>query len=277
MARPATLASPVFIVGSPRSGTSMLAHVLLTVGYSGFREGNLLGLLNTLNRAIDQHFVWFGTDNPDVLMSRVDADAMKREVGDIFRRALENEHPIPPWFDKSGNPDVIQIIPVLLDLWPDARFIFAKRRGIENITSRLTKFPGHSFEYHLRDWARNMRVWREIRAAFPDLACIEVDQQDMLTNAHDVAARIGGLIGLSPSQQAEVAEILRRERPQQTSVGSTERVLSIEDTGWSPADVARFLEHCKTEMDAFGYTMDGRYRDRPDTPGRHCELAAESD
>lgn len=30
---------PVFVVGSPRSGTSILVDGLLSVGYKGFREG----------------------------------------------------------------------------------------------------------------------------------------------------------------------------------------------------------------------------------------------
>lgn len=263
IALPPRLASPVFVVGSPRSGTSVLAHVLLSVGYSGFREGNLFGLLHTLNLAIDQYFVWFGTDNEEVLMSRIDRDAMKLEVGEIFRRAVEDQHPIPPWFDKSGNPEVIEVIPQLLELWPDAHFIFAQRRAIENVVSRLSKFPEHSFEYHLRDWARNMRAWRELRLAMPDLPCTEIDQQDMLQDPVGVADRIGDLIGLDAARREAVAEILRLERPQQSGFGSSERLLSIEDTGWSPADVALFTEHCGPEMAAYGYTLDERYRLRP--------------
>ncbi len=252
-------ASPVFIVGSPRSGTSMLAHVLLTIGYSGFREGNLFGLLHTLQTAIDQYFVWFGTDNEEVLMSRIDRDGLKREVAQIFRGALDQQHPIPPWFDKSGNPEVIELIPVLLDLWPGARFIFAKRRAIENVTSRLSKFPEHSFEYHLQDWARNMNAWRTIRHVLPESARIEIDQQDMLRDPDDTAARIAGLVGLAPARVGEVATLLREERPQETGFGSSERVLSLEDTGWSDADVALFDRHCAAELKAYGYSRDEFY------------------
>lgn len=256
---PVDLATPVFIVGSPRSGTSMLAQLLLSAGYSGFREGNLFGLLHTLHAAIDQYFVWFGTDNAEVLMSRVDRDAIKREVAAIFRRTLEHEHPIPPWFDKSGNPDVIELIPELLDLWPDARFIFAKRRAIENVTSRMAKFPEHHFEYHVQDWARNMRAWRQLRATLPDLACTEVDQQDMLRAPAAVAARIAALIHLDSVREAEMVRLLQTERPQETGFGSSERVLSLDDTGWSSPDIALFMQHCHHELDAYGYSLDEHY------------------
>lgn len=256
---PVAPAFPVFIVGSPRSGTSMLARIMLKVGYHGFEEGNLLGLLYTLNDAVDQHFTWFGTDNPAVLIAHVEPASMKRQIGEMFRQVFERHHPQPPWFDKTGNPTVIETIPMLVQIWPHARFIFAKRRAIENVVSRLIKFPDHSFEYHLQDWARNMGAWREVRAAMPELACIEVDQQDMVRDPIGVALRIGTLLGLSPLQQAQIVGSMTSERPQQSSFGSAERVLSLADTGWTPADVDRFVQHCKTEMDAYGYTFDERY------------------
>ncbi len=40
-------AAPLFIVGSPRSGTSVLVDAAFAAGFKGFREGNLLGLLQT--------------------------------------------------------------------------------------------------------------------------------------------------------------------------------------------------------------------------------------
>ena len=33
---------PVFVVGSPRSGTSILVDALFSAGYKGFREGSFL-------------------------------------------------------------------------------------------------------------------------------------------------------------------------------------------------------------------------------------------
>jgi hypothetical protein len=256
---PAPSASPVFVVGSPRSGTSMLAHLLISAGYSGFREGNFLGLLRHIERLLGNYFNWFGTDNPEVLMSRIDREELLADIAELFRRRLEKEHPIAPWFDKSGNPEVIELIPTLVQMWPSARFVFAKRRSIENIVSRLKKFPEHPFEYHCRDWAKNMSAWRAVRAALPDLACIEVEQQDMVKHPAVVAAELGELLGLPPDRQAGLIKIMGSERPQQTTAGSTERVMSLASTGWSPADVDLFLTHCKAEMDAFGYTLDETY------------------
>ena len=53
---------PIFIVGSPRSGTSILVQALLGAGYTGHHEGNLLSLLQGLERSIDQHFRIFGSE-----------------------------------------------------------------------------------------------------------------------------------------------------------------------------------------------------------------------
>ena len=51
--------SPVFIVGSPRSGTSALADVLWHIGYHGFGEGHFLTLLRDIDTIVDQHYVRF--------------------------------------------------------------------------------------------------------------------------------------------------------------------------------------------------------------------------
>lgn len=46
--------------------------------------------------------------------------------------------------------------PIVKELWPSSVFVFAKRRGIENVISRTRKFLGESLENHCADWARNM-------------------------------------------------------------------------------------------------------------------------
>ena len=239
----------------------MLAQMMLRVGYQGYEEGNLLGLLHALSDAVDQHFTWFGTDNPAVLMAMSRRPTSSRTSPRCSAACSSAITRSRPGSTRPATRRVIEIIPTLVRLWPEARFIFAKRRGIENVVSRLSKFPEHSFEYHLQDWAKNMRAWRLVKAELPTLAGIEVDQQDMLRDPIGVAVRIGRLLGLSPLQQAQIVGHMTSERPQQSHSGSAERVLSLADPGWSPDDVARFMRHCKAEMDAYGYTMDERYRD----------------
>lgn len=255
-----TSRSPVFVVGSPRSGTSVLAAALRQADYHGFHEGNFVGLIDHFDRITDNYYRSFATGDPHVMISKIDKELFKTQVHQVFKRMVDRLNPLAPWFDKSCNPDVIRNIPVLLKLWPAAHFIFARRRGIENVLSRLRKFPHHNFEYHCKDWANNMSAWRTVRQAIPNLKAVEIDQQDMIRTPDTVANQLAAFLAISPHLQTRMVDTFRAERPQRTAEGTAERVLALRSTGWSRAEIDLFTEHCGEEMDLFGYTMDEQYR-----------------
>ena len=249
--------SPVFVIGSPRSGTSALVDALFSVGYHGFREGNLLPLLPVLAKTIDRHWSFFGKGGAEVLVSNVDPEKIKAKIAFIFKDVVDALNPTAPWMDKSGNPEMIEAIPFLLTLWPDSRFIFAKRRALENIVSRMQKFPGN-FEYHCRDWAKNMETWRHRRQSLPADCWVEIDQQDMIRKPEACAAHLAGLLNLSVGQRDTLSAIFARSRPQQTAVGTAQRVLSLDAT-WNEHQRQLFKLLCGPEMKAYGYSLDETY------------------
>ena len=99
-------------------------------------------------------------------------------------------HPYPLWFDKSGHAEMIPAIPILRRLWPDSVYIFCKRRAIENVASRLKKFPAHDFERHCAGWAKTMAAWRGVRPELPPEIYLEVDQQDLIRDTEAISTRI---------------------------------------------------------------------------------------
>jgi hypothetical protein len=251
---------PIFIVGSPRSGTSILVQALLGAGYTGHHEGNLLSIIQGLGRNIDQHFRIFGSENPLVLTSHIKAPMLKDALFLRLRDMIDAHHTGQTWFDKTGNPEMIEAIPILRMMWPDCRFIFAKRRGIENVTSRLTKFPGLSFEYHCADWARNMMSWRRVVSEMPDLPHIEIDQHDIAQAPEGAAAALAAFLAVPLSVQTSIMEIFERDRPQETEPGSAARTLTLASTGWSAQERQFFHKHCDAPMAAYGYTGDESYQ-----------------
>lgn len=128
-----------------------------------------------LDQLIDRQFSLFSGDKN--LISAVDKNKLKTSIFGILKQTADELNPEASWFDKTGNPDMIFAIPVLLKLWPESVFIFAKRRAIENVKSRLKKFPNHNFDYHCSDWAKNMSAWRQIRTQLPASKFVEIDQQ----------------------------------------------------------------------------------------------------
>jgi hypothetical protein len=256
--------SPVFIVGSPRSGTSILVSALRVVGYGGFNEGNFLPLINILGRAVDRHLGVTGKSSPNVLAAHVDPEFLKRKIEDVIRDMADGLNVGNMWFDKSGNPDMIEAIPRLRLLWPNSVYIFAKRRAIENVISRVKKFPAHNFEQHCASWAINMAAWRKVRAELPPDAYLEVDQFDLIRDTEGISRRITGFLGLPPELSKKILKTFKMHRPQQTSNGSAEQIYSLDSLGWSDDQVAAFKRICSSEMEAFGYTDGAGYdRDLP--------------
>jgi len=251
--------SPVFIVGSPRSGTSALAKALSNSGYQGFNEGNFLPLITIVERHIDRHFALSAKPNPNVFVAQVDPQALKSRIEDIFKEITEALNPGPFWFDKSGNAEMIRAIPILRRLWPDSIYIFAKRRGIENVVSRVKKFPGHNFEYHCADWAKNMAAWREIREELPAGVYLEVDQQDLIRNTEDISMKIAEFLQLTEEQLKKLTNTFRSGRPQETSKGSAMKTYSFDSIGWTESEAATFKKYCASEMDAYGYSEGEEY------------------
>ncbi len=253
-----SLHTPLFIVGSPRSGTSILTDGMLAAGYRGFREGNFLPLLRVYKAAADRHYTEFGSGSGEVMAARIDWEAFKADIFSVFKRHVDRLNPETPWMDKSGNPEMIEVLPHLLDLWPSAVFVFAKRRGIENVISRSRKFPGHTFEYHCRDWAKNMAAWRAVRDAAGERA-IEIDQQEIIRAPEQSARRLADFAKAGVSACGRIREVFTVGRPQETTAGSAAAVCSLEKSSWSQEQRAAFLNICSGEMEAYGYSTEESY------------------
>ena len=251
--------SPTFIVGSPRSGTSILISSLLRAGYNGFLEGNFISLARVIERDVDRFFSSFYTPNPKVLMSRIDKADLKQRLSRLIIETALAQQPPAPWVDKTGNPEMIETIPFLREMFPQARFIFAKRRAIENIVSRLIKFPNLNFDYHCADWARTMVTWRNLRASQPAEDLLEVDQREISIRPEETAARIGSFLQMMPAGTESVLRSFTSHTPQQTESGSAHRILTLETAGWSEPQISTFHKLCNEEMQAEGYSTDETY------------------
>jgi hypothetical protein len=253
-----SLRSPVFIVGSPRSGTTILAEALREVGYFGFNEGHLLSLLMPIRKLINQHFTECDAHDDAQLLSNVDREEFTQNIFDVFRLHEQRYNSYEPWFDKTPDAAMIHAAPFICRLWPDAAFIFAKRRAIENVASRMKKFPETTFEDHCKYWAETMAAWRAVRDE--GISYIEIDQYDIAHHPEESGAQIGSFLGLSRHSIENMTTKMTNSRPQRTNAYGMSQISSIENFGWSLEQIETLRANCTAEMEFYSYTFDERYR-----------------
>ena len=245
---------PVFVLGAARSGTSAVTHALLAgTRYEGNEEGHLLDVLAPLIVTLTQFYAGKTDERSpgrNTTVARVPKAFFEDAFNEMVITATRSLFPQGLWLDKTPSANMIHLAPRFLRIWPNARFIFMKRRAIENIASRLRKFD-YDFAHNCREWAQVMEAWLSVREQLDGVA-MELDQLDVAREPARAAAAITSLLGLSPVEQRRVAQMLASERPQQTGDTFGE-VTSLEKIGWRPDWVRTFREMCGPMMAAFDY------------------------
>jgi hypothetical protein len=257
-------AQPVFILGSVRSGTSAITTALACgTRYVGFREGQVFDLLHQIQECargfyMDKHS---SLQNDTVMLRYVPLEYITDLLGSAFRDLADRLFSSRYWVDKTPNVDMIRLAPTLLRVWPKARFIYMKRRGIDNLMSRLRKFPDTvTFRTHCADWAQSMRAWEEVRPKLGDQG-IEIDQHDMLSEPQIVAQRVGNFLELNHAEILSLGVQLQ-DRTLERTAASVHDTPALCDTGWTCEQITIFLNLCGPTMRMFGYGVEKSYFDR---------------
>jgi Sulfotransferase family len=253
---------PLFVIGSARSGTTALCLGLkLATRYDGFPEGHVLDIAIRLATAVNEHLerkeAWIKPGAQAAFhLGQLAHGRVQAEIIELLRR-LTGGFTTPYWFDKTPTYQMVASIPLLSQAWPNAQFIFMKRRGLENVRSRIRKFTRSDFSSACHDWALIMREWRIVRDAIPG-RFIEIDQHTLALNPGAAAASAGRLLNLNPEEVEALTNVLRHKRPE-ALVGAECIISDLSELDWSTEQVEKFREECDAEMIAYGYTYDARY------------------
>lgn len=256
---------PVFILGPARSGTSALALGLLkTRRYEGYGEGHLLPLALELLRTAHKYYdASAAKEKDDTLIRKIPVRTFERLVRRSFVQLTRSAFPSGYWLDKTPTVEMVRAAPLMRELWPNARFIFIKRRVIENVISRLRKFPQDSLEEHYMDWHGVMHAWLDVRHILANVS-IEVDHLELARSPADVSTKLSDFLGLTGDQSQKLANSLAGDRPEQTS-DNFAAVHTLEDLNLTEEERERLTEQCNPVMAAFGYDYSGQYFSQPDS------------
>ena len=265
---------PVFVMGAARSGTSALSQGLLaSTQYVGQDEGQILDLLAPLTRTVECFYQLKADEvrrlERNTLIQRVPQRYVMDGIKAIFASAMREVFPGRRWIDKTPTVEMVRSIPLLLGIWPNARFIFMKRRALENLLSRERKFGAIDFEFHCREWADCMDAWEELRPALAGRA-LEIDQHELLRDGARVASAIAILLGLTANETAKLADVLVKHHPERTST-EPHAACDAETIPWTAQRWEIFDRVCGPALVRYGYSRDaGYYRSGADCPDRSC-------
>jgi len=252
----------VFVVGAARSGTTRIKTALSdALGLERSGEGHFYPVSRDVEAALDAYFDRLRAKaGPKTMIQAVDRDAVRNGIRAAIRQAFDAVAG-PSFVEKTPGTGAILALPMVVDQWPEARIVFARRRGIENVISALWKFPNWTFEASCRGWTEAMATWSGLGPAVKDRA-IEIDQFDMAREPETTAARLGAFLGLDAAATAVVAEAFtERAHPRaNTRVSSMEELqrdpIPLAETPWSPEQRATFVALCGEMMVACGYSID---------------------
>jgi hypothetical protein len=250
---------PVFILGPARSGTSAVALALLhSERYHGSGEGHLWALADRLLAAVDTYYHQnAGALSHGTTLRRVSRDALTDYIRRGFVQLARRLYPTAYWIDKTPTVPAVMATPLILQLWPNARFIFIRRRVIENLLSRRRKFPQHRDEPQYSDWAAIMRAWLEVRALLKETA-IEIDHRELVFDPARTSAAITSFLNIPEPAATKIQHYIVHNRPEQTDANFGS-VHSLGSLNMTEEQVRRLHETCDEVMSAYGYTYDESY------------------
>ncbi len=258
-----TETSPIFILGSPRSGTTIITLALREgANIPGYQEGHFLPLLKLLIDEVEKYYEQFSNvankEEANVMLAHIKQKRLENLVIKAFHNLLLQIHSEQVWLDKTPGELMIKTSPHILNTWSKSRFIFAKRRSIECIQSRLKKFPKVSFESHCIQWKKCMQSWLNVKNSLKG-HYIEIEQRDIALNPQKTAQKMVHFLGLEKHYIQQIEKIFTNKRPQHTGGKENEKSISIEELGWTKPELEIFRKHCNNLNKKLGYSESSSY------------------
>lgn len=210
--------SPVFIVGAPRSGTTLLQYMLrshpdlsLPTGESHFliplyrgasefgdlsRPGNVRRVLAAMYAQsanfldTDLHGLKFDIDRLTEEFVAEGRHTMRDIIAGIFEKNAQGENK-PRWGDKT--PYYVLHLPKLLDWWPKAQIIHIIRDGRDvalSMFARQHDFGIYNSHCAAREWARYVDTGHALGQAIPADQYLEIRYEDLIRGQHETLATV---------------------------------------------------------------------------------------
>lgn len=152
----------VYILGSTRSGTSALRNAVARTRYNGYGEGHMTRMLTGLIATVRQHESRALPDRGNA-HSKMQRHKLLKHLFAGYEAYLAEQVKSDHVVDKTPDLLTIQAAPRLNALHSDVKFIHCARRHVDNIQSKVKKFPNLSFRQSCEAWAGCNQSWLEVK------------------------------------------------------------------------------------------------------------------
>jgi Sulfotransferase family len=242
----------VFMVGSPRSGTSVLLRAMQAVcGLRAHGESHVIPAVAKAVFHLRSYYERFQGGSADVLIRELHVDRIEEPVFDGIRAFYREIYGGMGWADKTPSDEAIYCVPLIRRIFPDAKILVTRRNGIEVVGSYRKKF-GSPFRDACENWSRVMKGISRLRRDCPNI--LELDQFDLANDAEQVGVRIGAYLEM-PTCSADLGTFLKINREDRLSTHDWNTRLPLSAVDWSESEKSLFVELCGQEMKENGYAI----------------------
>lgn len=255
----------VFVVGSPRSGTTAVGKALRKgLAAKAHGESHVVEGIGLMLRQAEQFFLHSRTAVvSNNLVNIVPASMLLAEHIKMLRSLYQLYYGTQVHLDKTPGIPMLEHLPLVFVAWPNAKVIFCKRRVLENVASRLIKFPKVSFEAHVKQWKQSFVTWRQSRQQISQLLkrhdwFREVEQKQLSDYPQICCDELSQFLGLNVAQTKRVMKSFTQDKPEQTS-GGQRQSKALHEYPWSEHQKQFLLEKCEQELRNQGYSLDSHY------------------
>jgi Sulfotransferase family len=278
---------PIFVVGCPRSGTTMLqlmlhAHPRIAIPpetrflLEAYRNRRQFGdLRRRTNREALARFIvdrrqtsfrYLGLDPAAVIADILDGPpTLGSGIGAVFR-AYSARFGKPRWGDK--RPAYLNNLDVILRLFPDAQIVNIVRDGRDCVAS-LQEMPWHrkGIYHSIAAWAQAVDNARAARRRLPAESFYEMRYEDLVSDPQQHLAALCDFLGeeydpamANPADIAPVAVPEYKAWHERTRSPVTEGRVGSWKERLSPAEIALCEALLGKRLAAGGFEVTGNHR-----------------
>jgi hypothetical protein len=254
---------PVFVVGARYSGAGTLSKALCAgADWLGWEEGHLFStlpfILSTIKKTWDEVGKYETGPKEDYALGQVDAYQIMNQILQVTNRtyagAAAARH-VPRWVDNSPTIEGVMVVPLLGQVYPQAKFIFLHRHPLRSVLSYLQDNPNDSVELAGMMWVLAMRAWYQVRKSLTPDRFLEIGLADLVLRTEHVSERLSPFLGLTEAQARAVQDAVASRRAKYAEGPESPADLYLAETGWPEVVQAWFREVGETTARYWGYQL----------------------